>query len=99
MVSTWKHKEPYLQSDQFYVQLLQAMWEPIIQVDGKRKVFGTFAGGFPTRNADGTWTHNGTMDCTEAGIWHSPWLFPRTKAGDLTVVDRWTAWATEQRII
>lgn len=83
-------------SDQFCVQVLQAMWDDAIAVDEKRLVFAPFSGGWPTLV---DWQSNGNMTLGTAGIFHSPWMFPRTKMNEPNVVDAWTAWALREKII
>lgn len=93
-IGTYIGAEPHLQSDQFYIQLLQAMWDDIVQVDVERKVLAGFADGWPTLS-DGQ--SNGSMPLGTAGILHSPWMFPRTKI-DETKND-WEDWARREKIV
>ena len=93
-IGTYDEAEPHLQSDQFYIQMLQAMWDDIVQVDVERKVLAGFADGWPSiRN----WRSNGSMPLGTAGILHSPWMFPRTKIDETQ--DAWEEWAYRERIV
>lgn len=104
-LGTYPAAEPFLQSDQFYVQLLQAMWDDIVQVDIERKVLAGFADGWPSYGIDAEglttngWVSNGSMPLGTAGILHSPWMFPRTKMDDKNNVDAWTLWAIREGIV
>ena len=87
-----------LSSDQFYIQLLQAMWRnDLIRPDMERRVCAAFDGGFPDI---GRWESNGDMPLGTAGILHSPWMFPRDQANYTAKKnkDAWTQWVEEQRL-
>lgn len=84
----------HLDSDQFYVQLLQSQWDDTVRVDTERKAFAGFDGGWPSI---AEWKSNGTMPLGTAGILHSPYMFPRTKFDETK--DDWESWAVRERLI
>lgn len=83
-------------SDQFCVQVLQAMWNDLVAVDENRIALAPFSGGWPSIK---DWQSNGLMPLGTAGILHSPWMFPRDRTNEPDVKDAWTDWAIKEKII
>ena len=94
-IARYARSEQHFESDQFYIQLLQAQWSDLIAVDIERRVFAGFSDGWPTL---ANWQSNGTMPLGTAGILHSPWMFHREKMTPENVA-AWEDWARRERII
>ena len=88
----------HLNSDQFHLHAVQALWSDLIAVDVERRVFACFKGGFPLIKTAPELGSNGEMPLGTAGILHSPWMLHRDEKVP-EAKDAWRHWALNEGII